>query len=319
VPTRLELLSDGLRYDRDGGKASGFYRFDAENRAPYRGGQGAGEMLNSKRNLHSRLTANPNTTAQTVPVPDSVRQGFLATLRHLTNDKHGHFSERHPDGKDTGKRARTRILDAAARVVFQTGDLIWVEWDTDSRRIVSLGWHYYYRWAYTDTVRRRRWARQGACSFGTERQELFPLRQEKERGEVDGESVGPAALSSVRRLFGYVSGENDKGSDGIGQGDHAQLMGRISVNAALEIVEDGDDDKVRFERATFLKDLGMPRPSAVEHYLKQPHHPKSRPLDRAQLVTYGNADGCDNSRRAGRAQVLLRSCGRVRDQAMAGR
>lgn len=37
----------------------------------------------------------------------------------------------------------------------------------------------------------------------------------------------------------------------------------------------------------------MPRPSAVEHYLKQPHHPRPRPSDNATLVTYGDAAGYD--------------------------
>jgi hypothetical protein len=37
----------------------------------------------------------------------------------------------------------------------------------------------------------------------------------------------------------------------------------------------------------------MPRPSAVEFYLKQPYHPNPRPSDRATLVTYGDAAGYD--------------------------
>jgi hypothetical protein len=37
----------------------------------------------------------------------------------------------------------------------------------------------------------------------------------------------------------------------------------------------------------------MPRPSAVEHYLNQPHHPNSRPSDNATLVTYGDTVGYD--------------------------
>jgi hypothetical protein len=95
----------------------------------------------------------------------------------------------------------------------------------------------------------------------------------------------------VRRLFGYT-GDND-GSAGIGERDHAQLMGRVAVNAGLEVVEESDTDDVRFLRPTFLKELGMPRPSAVEHYLQQTHHPRSRPSDRATLVTYGDAVGYD--------------------------
>ena len=52
----------------------------------------------------------------------------------------------------------------------------------------------------------------------------------------------------------------------------------------------------------------MPRPSAVEHYLKQLYHPQSRPSDRATLVTYGDADGYDApGELAGRKFYLDRS------------
>src|SRR5690606_22567605 len=148
--------------------------------------------------------------------------------------------ERHPDVPTTvkGDDARNRILTAAANEVFQPGDLIWVEWDTEKKRIVSFGWHYYYRWAYTDSVRRR---------GGYERRGLFPLEGERTQ-DVEG---APTRLSPVRRLFGYT-GDND-GSAGIGKDDHAQLMGRISVNAALEVVEDDDTDDKRFLPPTFLK------------------------------------------------------------------
>lgn len=282
VPKRLELLPTNLRYDKRREQHSNYYRFDDGNGAPYRGGQGAGEELNSKRKLHKKLTANPSTPTESVAVPDSVQTGYLATLRHLTDLEHGHFSKRHPDVPSTvtADDARERILKAAASEVFQPGDLIWVEWDTDKKCIVSLGWHYYYRWAYTDSVRRH-----GGVY---ERRGLFPLDAERVL-DADG---APTGLSPVRRLFGYT-GDND-GSAGIGEGDHAQLMGRVSVNAGLEVVEDGDTDDTRFLPPTFLKELGMPRPSAVEHYIQQPDYPspKQRP-DTATLVTYGDAAGYD--------------------------
>ena len=53
-----------------------------------------------------------------------------------------------------------------------------------------------------------------------------------------------------------------------------QLMGRLSANAAIEVVAPGDTTEKRFLPPTFLKELGMPRPSAVEHYLEQPYYPK---------------------------------------------
>ncbi len=279
VPTKLELLPTNLRYDKKHELNANYYRFDDGNGATYRGGQGAGDKLNSKRNLHKKITANPTQPIETATLSQAVQDGYLATIRHLVDDRHGHFSERHPDHSKWGEEARQRILHAAKNEVFQPGDLIWVEWDTKNKCIVSLGWHYYYRWAYTDTVRKN-----GAK---LERHGLFPLDEER---QTDGDGA-PKELSAVRRLFGYT-GDND-GSAGIGKNDHAQLMGRVFVNAALEVVGENDTDDDRFLKPIFLKELGMPRPSAVEFYLKQPYHPRSRPSDRATLVTYGDAAGYD--------------------------
>jgi CRISPR-associated protein (TIGR03986 family) len=284
VPTKLELLPTNLRYDRQRRENANYYRFDDGNGAAYRGGQGAGERLNSKRNLHSRLTANPSQTTETATLSQAVQDGYLATIRHLVDLDHGHFSERHPDVPNTvtGDDARSRILEAAKTVVFQPGDLVWIEWDTEKKCIVSVGWHYYYRWAYTDSVRK------DADAPRLERHGLFPLDKELEK---DGDA--PMELSLVRRLFGYT-GDNE-GSAGIGKKDtdYTQLMGRVFVNSGLEVVGENDTDEQRFLGPTFLKELGMPRPSAVEHYLKQPHHPRSRPSDNATLVTYGDATGYD--------------------------
>jgi len=298
VPVKLELLPEELNYSKNKNQhlPSNAYRFDPDKGgAPYRGGMGAGEKLNSKGQLHHRLEANPDETVETIDVPEKARRGYLNTLRHLTDIRHGHFSERHPDVSKTitGDQARRRILEAATGVVFEPGDLIWVEWDTENQQIVSLGWHYYYRWAYVDTVRKKGWT--------LERRGLFPVDKE----ETTDDDGGPVGLSVVRRLFGYT-GDNE-GSKGIGRGDHEQLMGRLSVNAAIEVVEGDDTDETRFLPPAFLKELGMPRPSAVEHYLVQPHHPDKRPSDQATLVTYGDAEGYDEpGKLAGRKFYLDR-------------
>ncbi len=279
VPATLDLLPTTLKYDRRHQSNPPHYYFDPDGGggSRYRGGLGAGEKLNSKKTLHERLATNPDTPVETISVPREVQEGYLNTLRHLTDLIHGHFSERHPEvpGAVTGGDARHRILEAAGSVVFSPGDLMWVEWDTKKKRIVSFGWHYYYRWAYQDTVRRKNWI--------NEREGLYPLPDEK--GAV------PARLSAVRRLLGYT-GENE-GSAGIGEGEYSQLMGRISVNAALEIVPDNSNDESRFLPPTFLKELGMPRPSAIELYLKQRYYPNRRPSDSATLATYGDAAGYD--------------------------
>jgi hypothetical protein len=50
---------------------------------------------------------------------------------------------------------------------------------------------------------------------------------------------------------------------------------------------------MRFLPPTFLRELGMPRPSAVEHYLDQSDVAASRPSDDAALRTFGDAAGDD--------------------------
>ncbi|HSW09327.1 MAG TPA: hypothetical protein VLK32_00270 [Bacillota bacterium] len=294
VPVRLDLLPDDLRFDRDHRLDPPRYRFDAPEGAPYRGGLGAGDKLNSKRRLRSSLHADPSTLVTRVPVSPEVQEGYRNTIRHLADTKHGHFSKRHPDvpGSVNGEQAERRMLDAAERKVFQPGDLIWVEWDTGEKKVVSFGWHYYYRWAYQDSVLRK--------GGKDERPGLFSLDEERKR---NGDR--PSALSPVRRLFGY-SGDSE-GSRGIGTGDYEQLMGRISVNAALEDVAVGAPEQERFLPPVFLKELGMPRPSAVEFYLQQPY-PGQRPSDQATLVTYGDAAGYDQpGKLAGRKFYLDRA------------
>lgn len=299
VPTRLELFPATLEYNKKANKLD--YRFDQQGGAPYRGGQGAGQKLNSKPKVHNSLKVLLESQTEAFDVSKAAQDGYLATVRHLVDLDHGHFSERHPDVPSTvkGDAARTRILKAAKDDVFQPGDLVWVEWDTAKNQIVSLGWHYYYRWAYIDSVRK------DADAPRLERHGLFPIDKEREK---DGDA--PKELSLVRRLLGYT-GDNE-GSVGIGDKDHAQLMGRVFVNAGLEVVGDNDSDDDRFLKPTFLKELGMPRPSAVEHYLKQnldvQGRAQKRPSDNATLVTYGDAAGYDTpGELAGRKFYLDRS------------
>ena len=253
---------------------------------PYKGGMGGGERLPDdilasdarRRIIHTSLDIQSIPIDITgLPLRPGVTEQYRRTLEHLLSKEHGHFSVRHPQvGNDThAQDLGIRSVSEAARRAFQLGDLIWVEWDTKQKQIVSFGWHYYYRWAYQDTIRKKGWT--------AEREGLFPLADEK--GEV------PTRLSAVRRLFGYT-GDNEA-SAGIGEGNCSQLMGRISINAALEVVPNNATDEERFLPPTFLKELGMPRPSAVEFYLKQPYYPKSRPSDRACLATYGDAAGYD--------------------------
>jgi hypothetical protein len=272
---------------------------DAE---PYRGGMGAGERLPDvclssdakSRLIHTHVDASQIETerpsAQTKP---DVLEQYERTLRHLLDARFGHFSERHPQvgGSEEARRTARHALQEAARRAFQPGDICWIEWDKAAQQVVSFGWHYYYRWAYLDTVRRRGWE--------TPREGLHPTEEETA-------DACPEGLTPVRRLFGY-SGDNE-GSAGIGKQDHSQLMGRISINAALEVINSGTSERDRFLEPTFLKELGMPRPSAVEYYVQQDDRIQSRPADRAELVTYGDAVGRDTpGRLSGRKFYLDRA------------
>jgi len=266
---------------------------------PYRGGLGAGEALpdtvlsqeTRQKLIHTHIEV-PQLRVEHASVrpSSSVLEQYAVTLAHLLDTNDGHFSSRHPyigTNQQKQRQGREAIESGAARA-FQPGDLVWVEWDTEKKCIVSLGWHYYYRWAYTDTVR------QDADATKLERHGLFPLNAERQLDGTDEDKHRPPPeLSLVRRLFGYAFDKENPGSAGIGKVDHTQLVGRVFVNAGLEVVGENDPDPARFLPPTFLKELGMPRPSAVEHYLKQPHHPQSRPSDKATLVTYGDAAGYD--------------------------
>jgi CRISPR-associated protein (TIGR03986 family) len=296
VPEQVDVFSMAMRdqqayFPRREGRGRDAVTIPPTREAePYRGGLGGGQALPDqilaedarRKMIHTHVDVTQLRVEHEAVSPSApVIAQYTATLTHLLDVNEGHFSARHPHiGTDQQKQhmGREAIEGGAARA-FQPGDLVWVEWDTEKKCIVSLGWHYYYRWAYTDSVRK--------TGGKLERHGLIPLDKEREK---DGDGA-PKELSAVRRLLGYT-GDNE-GSAGIGENDHAQLMGRVFVNAGLEVVDENDGDDDRFLKPTFLKELGTPRPSAVEHYLKQPHHPCARPADNATLVTYGDASGYD--------------------------
>lgn len=312
IPDSLDILCMATRDDQTYYPRWGHHHAPPT-AMPYRGGMGAGIQLPPKclspdaaeRIVHTSVTlaAGIHVESSNVTVSARTAEQYKRTLGHYFSDESGHFSSRHPAiGNDASSRDQgIDALKAGARRAFQPGDLIWVEWDTSKKQIVSFGWHYYYRWAYQDTVR--------TVGMGKDRPGLVPL--DKEKGDK------PAELSLVRRLFGYAADDNNGGVKGIGNGNgngnHSQLMGRISVNAAIEVIEPGkEDEKARFEEPIFLKELGQPKPSAVENYLKQPTNETERRTlrsnDKATLVTYGDAVGYDTpGQLAGRKFYLDRA------------
>lgn len=304
VPGQVDVLSMAMRdqqayFPRREGRGRDAVTVRPTRAAePYRGGLGAGQALPDKilaedarrKMIHTHVDVTQlRVEHEAVSPSDSVIAQYTGTLAHLLDVSEGHFSARHPHiGTDQQKqRMGQEAIERGAARAFQPGDVIWVEWDTEKKCIVSLGWHYYYRWAYTDSVRK--------TGGELERHGLFPLDKEREK-DRDG---APKELSAVRRLFGYAFDKENSGVAGIGEKDtdYTQLMGRLFVNAGLEVVAESDSTGNRFLKATFLKELGMPRPSAVEHYLKQNVDVKGRPqkraADNATLMTYGDAADYD--------------------------
>jgi hypothetical protein len=227
VPRELELFQMATRdqqvyYPR---RDSGRTVPPPPSTEPYQGGMGGGvsfprDCLSpdaASRTIHTHLDVGQLRTELTTTISPQVLDQYLRTLRQLADGEEGHFSSRHPYiGNDVKKRQKaTNAIQEAAQRVMSPGDLIWVEWDTERKRVVSFGWHYYYRWAYQDTVCIR-----GAT--GERRPELSPTQEELT--PQSAEDPAPSGLTAVRRLFGYT-GDND-GSREIGgqRTDHSQLM-----------------------------------------------------------------------------------------------
>lgn len=326
VPRTLELLEpirnpdDQVYLPRKGKSASQFAKDELHN---YRGGIGAGVELprpvypkDETPKVYTQVALHPRYLkgVKTVPLEPSVLDDYCRTVAVLLDPEHGHFSSRHPGIGSDRSEAKKAIATVAAATVnpstrpFQKGDLIWVEWDTDAEAITSFGSHYYYRWAYQDTIRTR---------GGQERAILSPTKAETtlvEEGELAG---APQGLTAARRLFGYVNVDRDSVCKGIGKGTYSQLAGRVSINCAVEDTSRRSKATDRFLPPTYLKELGQPKPSAVEHYLQQPHiqatdaeRYQPRGSDQAHLLTYGDLRGSDPSGElAGRKLYLDRSDG----------
>ncbi|MGZ8245940.1 TIGR03986 family type III CRISPR-associated RAMP protein [Methylomagnum sp.] len=230
---------------------------------------------------------------------------YLASLEQLADDKTGHLMKGHPllhgDGSDAMIHKIQKALKQQAdlwrdRSPALKNQLIYVEVDQNFE-IRSFGHNFHYRWRHVDSVR---------LHHGQPRAILRPLDSESTSGDKD--NTPPAQLSGARLFCGYVSRREDSnpgqesGSDNIGTGRHQRLKGRIGCGFAVEHLKDGKlSDQQRFlpgtENSRFLvplKTLGMPRPSAVEHYLRQPDAATikaKRHGDGAGLLTYGDLPG----------------------------
>jgi len=239
-------------------------------------------------------------SAISLSIQESVIAHYLSSLEHLYDTANGHLSSRHPKAP-AERQVRTSIEIVATRWQTQNrrqliGRLIFVELealpDKKTWEIVSFGHNFYYRWRYVDSVRRR-----GGKS--EDRAVLRPLACERE-SDTEWGSEGhrpPAKLTGARLLFGYAP-DDKRREDAIGTGRYTRLAGRIRINFAVECLNEGLSAKgfARFitwndGRWLPLKPLGMPRPSAAEHYLRQPGDAAElakKRGDRGDLFTYGD-------------------------------
>ncbi len=199
-----------------------------------------------------------------ITIPASVVRHYEMTQRLLADNKIGHLAPGHPDAKKIDKQA---VQDAIKQhAPLKPLQLIYVEYDPTTKQVTSFGHHYQYRWAYTsNTVKKA----------GRTRREVDWLSVERK-----DDAGQPERLAANRLLFGYAL----EGSEtSLADGSFKRLAGRLAFNTATEDIA-GKTDAQRFVdggREVQLKILGMPRPSAVEFYLKQTALPKA-------LITYGD-------------------------------
>lgn len=207
----------------------------------------------------------------------SVVRHYEKTQEILADDKIGHLSPGHPLTSALDKKVVIGAIQE--HTPLEPWQLIYVEYDTISKQITSFGHHYQYRWAYTSST---------ANKSGKKRRELDWLPEEQK----DAETGQPKRLAGHRLLFGYAL---EGGDNPVATGNFKRLAGRIAFNTAIEDVAGKSMDERFMEggKEIQLRILGMPRPSAVEFYLKQTALPK-------QLTTYGDLPNNPGGDLAGR-------------------
>jgi len=239
-----------------------------------------------KRKWISRSTLE---NAKQVLVPPKVIQAYCLTQRELADEVLGHLSNGHPLSIDEHGQTcigeAVRLLGQAGRGCYlRTQNILYaeVQFDPENKRcpkVVSLGHHFRYRWGYRDSVRRldRRFKENNT------RPELAMHYNEYAGDSGDGPS---STLTFARALFGFAYDE--KLHDPIFDKSFKRLAGRISINHAVE----GVDEKNARNLNRFLADgamlplveLGSPKASAVEFYVKQ----RLEDNREGMLTTYGD-------------------------------
>ena len=223
------------------------------------------------------------TNGKSTDVEPHIVEAYRKTQQELADTKHGHSSSRNPNiGTDDAKarRAKKSLEDARALRLLKPDNLIYVEID-DSGAIVSFGHHFRYRWGYRDTIRKLNRIDQNADT----RPELA-MHFDEFAGVENSEFMG--TLTAARAIFGYAADEEVHGK--VFTGSFQRLAGRLSFNHAVEVVEkekDGAADRFVHHAGSPLlplKELGSPKASAVEFYIRQRREDNAS----GRLSTYGD-------------------------------
>lgn len=219
------------------------------------------------------LVAESSIPADETPVPPAVYQAYKKTQQILADDKEGHLNG-HPLHKDFSGDVAQAIKNATA---LQGDQLIYVEVELNEKgipiSISSMGHHFRYRWAYTDSIRYRNAIQP---QHKTLRSQLNAAAQ-----ELNGQ------LNGAHLLFGYAGEKRQFDGQSIDK-----LAGRIAINHAVSEVNPRFLNQEQ-NHWVFLNILGQPKASAVEHYLEpNPKH--------SLMQTYGDLPGQEGGKLAGR-------------------
>lgn len=231
-------------------------------------------------------------SAKSLRIPEKALNAYYQTQKILADTQSGHLSPGHPNLNKLNVGAVQESI--RTHTPLQVGQLIYVEIEHGRTqtgkagiRIVSMGHHFQYRWAYSSSLRYKNRLLDGK---GQLRDELALHPEEK----ADQQGA-PQQLTAARLLFGYAVDGRDETQTDLADHHFKRLAGRIAFNTAIEDIE-GKTSAERFidgGNEITLRILGMPRPSAVEFYLKQTQLPK-------KLTTYGDLPGDPGGDLAGR-------------------
>lgn len=217
--------------------------------------------------------------AEPLDLPQEIISAYYRTQEILADEHIGHLAPGHPLKSKLDIQAVHKKIKVNAEL--RPHQIIYLEVEYTGtpthkgKKITSMGHHFQYRWAYTSSVCRKNRLLDGV---GQLRPELAPHSE-----EVADPQGAPKRLSGARLLFGYALDGRRPEHTGLARGNFTRLAGRISCNTAIEAPGDKTPNERFIDRGepVQLRVLGMPRPSAVEFYLRQDRLP-------GELRTYGD-------------------------------